>query len=96
MNATLTPRTECEEIVARLWPYLDGVLPESERDRVVSHLEWCAGCRSHRDFLEAFLEAVRRATPHPAGLEGLQARVERAIAEERGRGGDDATMTTSV
>ena len=82
---TMTSRPECEEIVARLWPHLDGALPETERQRVISHLEECDGCRSHYDFAEAFLDAVHRSDPPVVGLDAIRARVTRAIAEERKR-----------
>lgn len=81
MNTPVT-RTECEEIVGRLWPHLDGALPESERARVVAHLEGCAGCRSHYDFASAFLEAVRTATTGQDEFAALRERVSRAVAAE--------------
>jgi anti-sigma factor (TIGR02949 family) len=83
MILTVTERFDCDEVVRRLWPHLDGALPESERERVVAHLEGCDGCRSHHDFAQAFLEAVRRAAPVDRRLEGLRARVEAAVAAER-------------
>ncbi len=75
-------RTECEEIVGRLWPHLDGALPEHERARVVAHLEGCTGCRSHYDFAHAFLDAVHTAAPaeDPARYAALRARVVRALS----------------
>lgn len=82
---TTTPRTECEEIVRRLWPHLDGALPESERRRVVRHLEECTGCRSHYDFAQAFLDAVHRSTDRPEDFSAIRERVIRAVAAERGR-----------
>ena len=85
----VTSRPECEEIVARLWPHLDGALPESERQRVISHLEECDGCRSHYDFAQAFLDAVHRSEPPVDGLAAIRARVTRAIAAERRRNGTE-------
>lgn len=81
MNTPLS-RTECEEIVGRLWPHLDGALPESERARVVAHLEGCAGCRSHYDFATAFLDAVHEATAGKDEFAALRERVSRAVAGE--------------
>ena len=46
MTPTVSAPLGCDEVVRRLWPHLDGALPESERARVVAHLEACAGCRS--------------------------------------------------
>lgn len=79
---TVPTRTECEEIVGRLWQHLDGALPESERARVVAHLEGCAGCRSHYDFARAFLEAVQRSTDGQGEFAALRERVSRAVAGE--------------
>ncbi len=70
------------EIVRQLWPYLDDALPDEMRERVVSHLEACDGCRSHFDFERAFLEAVREAANGDAGLGALQSRVLAALSSE--------------
>ncbi len=51
-------RSECETIVRRMWPYLDGTLPDGERERVVTHLAECATCQSHFDYAQEFLRAV--------------------------------------
>ena len=83
MTQILSDRFDCQEVVRRLWPHLDGALPESERTRVVAHLEECDGCRSHYDFAQAFLDAVRRAAPAAEGFDRLRARVEAAVAAER-------------
>lgn len=78
-------RSECAEIVMRLWPHLDGALPEEERARVITHLQDCSACRSHYDFAQAFLEAVGRAAPELDEFAMLRVRVETAIAAEQGR-----------
>lgn len=75
-------RDECEAVVRRLWPHLDGMLPESERDRVTRHLENCADCRSHFDFARAFLDAVSAAYSAPEVSPALRARVMAALAGE--------------
>lgn len=78
-------RAECEAIVRRLWPHLDGALADTERNRVIKHLEECAACRSHYDFAESFLEAVRAAGPAADEFSALRARVTQAVAEAGGR-----------
>lgn len=85
MNPVVS-RTECEEIVGRLWPHLDGALAEAERTRVIDHLASCTGCRSHYDFARAFLEAVRGAASDDAEFAGLRGRVQLTIAEARRAG----------
>lgn len=78
----LTDRSECDEIVARLWPHLDGALPETERARVIRHLKECSGCRSHYDYARAFLEAVREARPDAQADDALHRRVLAALKGE--------------
>lgn len=75
--------TDCDQIVARLWPHLDGALPESERARIVEHLRSCTDCQSHFDFAQSFLEAVSEAKPRRATSEhAIRARVMAALAAE--------------
>ena len=75
-------RTECEAVVRRLWPYLDGALPEIDRERIVRHIQRCANCASHVDFARAFLEAVRTARPPVDEFAALRSRVGVALAAE--------------
>lgn len=79
---TRPTRSECDEIVARLWPHLDGALPDTERGRVVEHLAGCRGCKSHFDFAQAFLDAVHAARPDASADEALRRRVLAALANE--------------
>lgn len=75
-------RSECEHVVRQLWPYLDGAVSETERERLVRHLEKCADCHSHYDFADAFLDAVAAARPHLAVNDTLRMRVLSALAAE--------------
>lgn len=77
-------RSECEAVVRRLWPYLDGALAGDDRERVAQHLEFCAGCASHFDFARAFLDAVARAQAGAPQEElgELRSRVLDALAAE--------------
>lgn len=77
----MADRAECEAVVSRLWPYLDGALPDAERERVIAHLEECVNCRSHFDFERAFLEAVRAAAPIIDDCDALRERVLAALSE---------------
>ena len=75
--------TNCDEIVARLWPHLDGALPESERAGIVQHLKSCTACRSHFDFAQAFLDAVAAVRRVSARSDAaLRARVLGALAAQ--------------
>lgn len=85
---------DCEAIVRRLWPHLDGVLPDAEREAVVRHLEECGGCRSHFEFARSFLDAVHHARGPDAAngdLGDLRARVVAALAREGFARGDESS-----
>ena len=75
-------RADCEFVVRRLWPYLDGVLSEDERERIVHHLEVCRECHSHYDFANAFLDAVADARPNLRISDDLRSRVLSALVAE--------------
>jgi len=81
MNEQLN-REDCEAVVQRLWPHLDGMLPDSDRERVIQHLESCAACQSHFDFAKAFLEAVAAAQPEETPNPALLERVLKALSGE--------------
>ncbi len=85
MTQHVSPPIGCDEVVRQLWPLLDGALPESERARIVAHLEACAGCRSHYDFAAAFLDAVRRSHA-PDEFASLRSRVAAALRAEGSTG----------
>jgi anti-sigma factor (TIGR02949 family) len=75
-------RSTCEAVVRQLWPYLDGAVDESFRERIVVHLETCAMCKSHFDFANAFLEAVSRSRSDVPADDRLRARVVQALSAE--------------
>lgn len=57
-------RFTCEEAFRRLDDYLDRALSESERARVLEHLEICASCTAEFDFESSVLEGVKRKMRH--------------------------------
>jgi anti-sigma factor RsiW len=75
-------RSECEAVVRQLWPYLDGVISEPQRERIVRHLEECTDCTSHCEFARAFLDAVAAAAPRLDENDALRQRVVHALAAE--------------
>jgi anti-sigma factor (TIGR02949 family) len=80
MTTPLPTLLDCESVVRRLWPFLDGALPEGERARVLAHLAACEGCSSHYDFAQAFLVAVRQSAPVADNqFAALRTRVERSL-----------------
>jgi putative zinc finger protein len=79
-------RAECEAVVSQLWPFVDGMVSETQREFIVDHLEQCEPCQSHFDFAKAFLEAVHEAKPHFDVDDGLSDRVMAALAGAGYRG----------
>ena len=79
---TAFSRADCEAIVRRLWPYLDGKLPDTDRDRVAEHLTTCQACASHFDFARAFLDAVHAMHPEATSDDALKQRVLAALSAE--------------
>lgn len=75
-------RSECEAVVRQLWPYLDGAVSETQRERIVMHLEECTNCTSHFEFARAFLDAVAASRTHMPVDAALQSRVLSALAAE--------------
>ena len=73
----------CRHAVLHLWDYLDGRLPESERERVTAHLLSCVGCTSHYEFERGFLHAVRTVRRGGAEFDALRERVRSALRESR-------------
>jgi anti-sigma factor RsiW len=74
--------TNCEAIVRRMWPHLDGALSEADRAAITRHLEGCGACSSHFTFAQSFLEAVHEAKPDPADFDRVLGKVVRALAAE--------------
>lgn len=50
----------CEDVLARLFDFLDGELPAHEEAAVQEHLEMCKRCYPQYDFQRAYLEFTRR------------------------------------
>lgn len=78
-------RNDCEDIVRRLWPYLDGRLADGEREWVAVHLAACEECASHFGFARAFLDALhasRSEAANTADTAALRERVLAALAAE--------------
>ncbi|HWJ16543.1 MAG TPA: zf-HC2 domain-containing protein [Gemmatimonadaceae bacterium] len=80
-------RAECEAVVRQLWPFVDGIVSESQREFIVRHLEQCAPCADHFDFARSFLEAVAEAKPYFDVDAGLSDRVMAALGQEGFGGG---------
>ena len=55
------PMMKCDEVLERLFDYLDGELPDLESEQVQHHLEMCKACYPRAEFERAFLDAVQKA-----------------------------------
>jgi len=82
-------RAECEAVLRQLWPFVDGMVSETQREFILEHFVQCADCESHFDFAKAFLEAIAESKPYFEVDEGLNEKVMAALAGE-GFGGSGA------
>jgi anti-sigma factor (TIGR02949 family) len=57
-------RFSCEEAFRRLDDYLDRALSETEREKVLEHLEICASCTAEFNFESSIIEGVKRKMRH--------------------------------
>ena len=48
----------CQELVELVTDYLEGRLPESERQRFDAHLQACSGCRNYLEHMRLMIQAV--------------------------------------
>lgn len=71
-------KVSCEDVLARLWEFIDGELPHEQRDAVRRHLEVCRRCYPQYDFQRAYLRFVRRV----AGHDQLSPECRRRLFEE--------------
>jgi mycothiol system anti-sigma-R factor len=75
----------CDQVIARLWEYLDGELDPERSAPIQAHLEMCARCFPQYEFQRAYKTFVRRSAQQeipPA----LRRRIfEVILAEESGR-----------
>jgi predicted anti-sigma-YlaC factor YlaD len=48
----------CQELVEIVSDYLEGALPEADRERFDAHLEVCEGCRRYLDQMRTTIRIV--------------------------------------
>lgn len=70
---------QCEEVLSRLWEYLDHELTPKETEGVRTHLQECPGC--YPDFCcdRAFLELLARLRAGCSAPPSLMARVRACL-----------------
>lgn len=81
-----------EKLHERVWSllpwYVNGTLPQRERERVEAHLEVCRRCQEEERACRRTAETVQSAgevapTPHPVQLQRILTRIEEAEREEQ-------------
>lgn len=81
-----------EKLHERVWGllpwYVNGTLPQRERERVEAHLEVCRRCQEEEQVCRRTAEAVQGAgevapTPHPVQLQRILERIEETERGER-------------
>lgn len=71
----------CDQVIARLWEYVDDELRPENAAAVRAHLEICSRCFPQYDFQRAYKEFVHRRARQPLPP-ALRRRVFEAILEE--------------
>lgn len=74
----------CDQVIAKLWEYLDEELAAGDAARIQAHLDACSHCYPHYDFERTYLLFVQR-TKEQSIPPGLRSRVFEMILEEDGR-----------
>jgi anti-sigma factor (TIGR02949 family) len=73
--STTSEMLDCDDVMHRLWEYLDGELSPDRMTAMRRHLELCRNCHPHEAYERAFLDAVSRARREHPDLPGLRGRV---------------------
>lgn len=77
-----SPMIPCEEVVQRVYEYLDGELDAEWSDRIHDHIQMCRKCYPYFNFERIFLDHVRSQRIAPERSERLERRIRRALADE--------------
>ncbi len=70
----------CDQVISKLWEYLDGALDEARARKIREHLEMCARCLPQYNFELAFLALLKRNAHQPVPA-SLQRKVFEALLE---------------
>jgi mycothiol system anti-sigma-R factor len=69
----------CEQVVERLWPFLDGELDLATADELKQHLDECRRCFSRAEFERRLKVMVRRSCKCDQAPPALRGRMRRLI-----------------
>lgn len=81
--------SECDEIISRLSPYIDGELADEEAWRIESHLAGCTFCAAALEEMREASRSFRILIPVVPPIDIAQA-VSRRVQELSGQGGEGA------
>jgi anti-sigma factor RsiW len=78
----MTPHVRCQDGVELLMEYLEGLLPESQRDSVEAHVAGCPRCVAFVDSYRQTPRIIRSATAGDVP-EDVAASLRRFLTERR-------------
>jgi anti-sigma factor (TIGR02949 family) len=71
----------CDQVMERLWEFIDGELPPAEEQAVQAHLEICGRCFPQYDWDRAYARFIHSAAQR-MGNPALRRRVFEALLRE--------------
>ncbi len=78
----------CEDVLARLWDFLDGELDVSESEAVKQHLELCDRCYPQYDFQRAYFVYADKIQERDSAPPELRRRLFQKILEQDAKSED--------
>ncbi len=52
-------RFDCDDLLERLWAYMDGEADDETRRHLMEHIERCLPCRQHAEFERRLREIIQ-------------------------------------
>ena len=77
--------TDCSEVIARVYEYLDGEMPEGDCGKIKQHLHECGPCLKEYGIEDEVKKLVKRSCSDPAPVD-LRAKVLAKLAAARDSG----------
>ena len=74
--------TDCSEVLARVYEYLDGEMPDGDCGKIKQHLHECSPCLQEYGIEDEIKKLVKRSCSDPAP-EALRAKVLAKLAAAR-------------
>ncbi|MCV2457760.1 mycothiol system anti-sigma-R factor [Streptomyces sp. ICN988] len=67
--------TDCSEILDHLYEFLDGEMPDEDREKFIEHFEECSSCLEQYGLVQQVKRLVNRACGHDDVPADLRAKV---------------------